>query len=116
MNSPTPIDPTQPVLPPAPWYESPVQVRLVAAGISQVISIAFRTVNAFGFTIEVGHVDVDAVGADLAQGIAGLALAWAWWKRQRSKIQPLTMTAKQAEDLTRVNPPVMASDPTKVGK
>lgn len=116
MNSPTPIEPNQPIVPAAPWYESPVQVRLVSAGISGATSLVFRTIDLLGFEIQVKHIDVDALGANLGQGVAMVFLALAWWKRQRSQLAPLTMTRKAADDQTRINPPVLAIDPTKVGK
>lgn len=114
MNSPTPLD--QPVLPPAPWYTSPLQVQLVAAGISQVISLALRTVALLGYEIQVKEIPVDELGANLAQGLAFMFGGIAWWKRQRSQVAPLTMTKQAAKDLTQINPPLLASDPTKVPK
>lgn len=117
MNSPAPIDPNQPVLPAQAWYTSPLQLRLVAAGVSQAISMLLRTINLLGFEIHIAAVDhVDELAANLTQGVALGFVAWAWWKRQRSQIAPLTMTAKGAEDLTRINPPVLDADPTKVKK
>jgi len=87
----------QPVLPPAPWYESPLQVRLVAAGVSQVISCGFRLVKFFGYEIEIADTNVDQLAADLTQLAALGFLGWASWKRQRSALQPLTMTRAAAD-------------------
>lgn len=114
MNSPNPVP--QPVLPAAPWYSSPVQVQLVTAGVAQAISIVFRTVDALGYEIKLGAADVDALAANVTQGVAMACVAWAWWKRQRSQVAPLTFTAKAAEDLTKARPPILEQDPTKLPK
>jgi hypothetical protein len=106
----------QPVLPPQPWYTSPVQVQLVAAGVTQFISIVFRTIDLLGFELQLQKLDVDAIGANVAQGLVLVFVAIAWWKRQRSQVAPLTMTQKRADDLTKMNPPVLSADPTKVPK
>jgi hypothetical protein len=116
MNSPIPIDPNQPVLPAQPWYTSPVQVQLVAAGFTQGISIIFRTIDLLGFELQLKHIDVDALGANLAQGLVLLFVGIAWWKRQRSQVAPLTFSKQAAKEMTQSNPPLLASDPTKVPK
>jgi hypothetical protein len=116
MNSPTPLDPNQPVLAPAPWYTSEVTVRLVAAGAAQVVSVLFRLVDLFGYTLKIAAADVDAIGANLTQLITLVALGLALLKRTNSPVQPLTMTKRQAEDMTQMNPPLLARDPTKVPK
>jgi hypothetical protein len=106
----------QPVLPAVPWYESPVQVRLVSAGISGAISVVFRTIDLLGFELQVKHIDVDALGANLAQGVALVFVGLAWWKRQRSAVAPLTFTATGAAAHAVSNPPLLDSDPTKLPK
>jgi len=105
----------QPILPAAPWYTSEVQVRAVIAAAAQLVSIALRIIGKYT-EIEITTEMVDSIVADVTQGVAVLFGILAITKRQTSQVAPLTITAKQAEDLTRIKPPLLDSDPTKVPK
>lgn len=87
---------TPPVLPPAPWYESDVTVRLVAAGFAQLVSIIFRTIDLLGYEIRISAADIDAILANVTQGVALVAGFLALLKRKSSPIQPLTLTKAAA--------------------
>lgn len=103
----------QPVLPASPWWTSEVQVRAVIALGAQLVSILLRMVGRYtelSITTEM----VDAVVADVSQGVAILFGMLAVMKRQSSPIAPLTMTAGGAERKTIENPPLLDADPTKV--
>lgn len=103
----------QSVLPPEPWYESPVTVRMVAGGLAQIMSLLMRLLHAFGVDVKVEQVDIDAIAADGAQAVALVFFVWALIKRKNSTVQPLTLTRAAADDLTRTKPPLLDSDPTK---
>lgn len=113
MNSPNPVPQTQPVLPPAPWYTSDVQVRMVIAIVGQLVSLVFRTLPMLGINFDASAIDVDAVVANITQGVAIVFGLLAIVKRQQSPVAPLTLTQKAAEDRTKINPPLLESDPTK---
>jgi len=103
----------QPVLPPAPWYSSEVQVRAVIALGAQLISILFRALGRytdFDITTEM----VDALVADLTQATAIIFGALAVMKRGNSAVAPLTLTAGAAAVRTVQNPPLLDADPTKI--
>lgn len=104
---------TQPLLPAAPWYSSEVQVRAVIALAAQLVSIALRMVARYT-EISITTDMIDAIGADVSQGVAILFGILAVTKRQTSVVAPLTMTAAGAEKKTAVNPPILATDPTKI--
>jgi hypothetical protein len=105
----------QPVLPAEAWYTSEVQVRAVIALGAQLVSIALRMVGRYT-EVSVTTEMVDAIVADISQGVAILFGILAVTKRQNSAVAPLTMTAGGAERKTLANPPVLDSDPTKVTK
>lgn len=106
----------QPLLPAEQLFESPVAVSLLKFGIAQVISIVLRLLGHIGVDLTIMDFDVDAIAADLAQLVAlGLGV-WAFWQRKRSKVQPLTFTRAGADALTKSNPPILDSNPTKVTK
>lgn len=86
-----------PVLPPEPWYRSEVQVRAVLAIVAQIVSLVFRTLPMFGIQIDVSAADIDAVFANVAQGIAMIFAVLAITKRASSTIQPLTLTKAAAD-------------------
>jgi hypothetical protein len=106
---------TQPILPAAPWYTSEVQVRAVIAAAAQLVSIALRILGKYT-ELEITTEMIDSIVADITQGVAVVFGILAVTKRQTSTVAPLTLTAKQADDHTRINPPLLDSDPTKLPK
>jgi hypothetical protein len=105
MAEPVNATTQNPVLPPAPWYSSEVQVRGVIALAFQLASILFRYV---GWPWWDAH--ADAMTADVGQGIAIAFGIWAIIGRQNSPIQPLTLTAAGADkraDSAQINPATM---------
>ena len=106
---------TQPIIPAAPWYTSEVQVRAVIAALAQLVSIALRIVGKYT-ELSITTDMVDAIVADVTQGVAVVFGVLAVTKRQTSAVAPLTMTRKGADDQTRINPPLLDSDPTKLPK
>ena len=87
---------TGPVLPPEPWYKSEVQVRAVVAIGSQGVSLIFRTLPLLGIEITVDQAQLDAIFANVMQGVAVLFGYLAITKRASSPIQPLTLTKASA--------------------
>lgn len=108
------IDP-QPVIPAVPWWESEVQVRAVIAMGAQMFSIGARIVGHF-IPVNVSGADVDAIVADLSQGVAIWFGALAIIKRQKSAVAPLTFTSNGAKVQAMSNPSLLDSDPTKIPK
>lgn len=107
MGDPINATKDEPLLPPQPWYLSEVQVRLVIAGIAQLVSIVFRTLPLFGIHIDVDDGTLDVLFANITQGVAGIFGILAIMKRQNSPIQPLTMTkagAAQKADIAKIDP------------
>lgn len=103
----------QPLIPAQPWYTSEVQVRAVIALGAQLVSIALRMVGRYtelSITTEM----IDAIVADISQGVAILFGLLAVMKRQASPVSPLTLTAAGAEKKSIENPSMLATDPTKV--
>lgn len=114
MNSPDPVpQPQAPVIPPAPWYTSDVQVRLVVALGAQLVSIVFRTLELAGVHIHIEQTNLDAIVANITQGVAVVFGVLAIVKRQQSPVAPLTLTKKAADQKAIDNPPVLPVDPTK---
>jgi hypothetical protein len=105
----------QPLLPAAPWYTSEVQVRAVVAAAAQLISILLRIVGKYT-ELSITTDMVDAIVADVTQGVAVVFGVLAITKRQSSQVAPLTLTQKGADDLTKIKPPLLDSDPTKAPK
>jgi hypothetical protein len=105
----------QPVLPPAPWYTSEVQVRAVIAAAAQLVSIALRVIGKYT-ELSITTDMVDAIVADVTQAAAVIFGILAVTKRQTSAIAPLTITAKQAEVMSQITPPLLDADPTKLPK
>lgn len=119
MNSPDPVPspaptPGQPVFSPEPWYQSEVQVRLVLALVAQLISIALRTVEMFGIKAPLTEGEMEILLANITQGAALLFAVLAVIKRQHSPVQPLTMTAKSAEQSKAANPPLFDMTPKQL--
>ena len=110
MNEP------QPLLPPEQLFASPLSVSLLKVAFAQLISIAFRMPGHFGYEIEVANLEVDSIAADFAQLVAFGFGVWAFIQRKRSKVQPLTFTQAGADALTKINPPMLGADPTKIPK
>lgn len=106
----------QPLLPATPWYESEVQLRAVLAMAAQLVSIGTRIADHLGLHIQVSGADIDAIFADLTQGLAIWLGALAIIKRQKSQVSPLTLTAGSAAAQTVINPPMLDADPTKITK
>lgn len=92
MADPVNATSQNPVLPPAPWWTSEVQVRAVIALAFQMLSIASRYV---GLPWLDAH--FDAVVADVGQVVAIFFGVLAVTKRQSSAIQPLTLTTAGAD-------------------
>lgn len=110
MADPVPATSAAPLLPPEPWYRSEVQVRAVIALGAQLISILLRIVGRYT-ELQVTTEMVDAVVADVTQGVAVLFAYLAISKRKDSTIQPLTLTAASAEkkaDTAQLDPATMA--------
>ena len=106
---------TQPVLPAEPWYESQVAVRLLVATVAQVASISLRIIGRF-FEVSITSEEVDALFADINQGVAVVFVFLAFIKRGRSPVAPLTLTASKADVMNAANPPLLDADPTKPPK
>jgi len=98
----------QPILPPEPWYNSPVQVAAVVAALSQLASILIRWLG-----LPVTDEQIDTYSADALQFVTIAFGIWAIVKRQTSAVAPLTMTAGGAARQTAAHPPLLDSDPTK---
>jgi hypothetical protein len=105
----------QPLLPAAPWYTSEVQVRAVIAAAAQLISILLRIVGKYT-ELSITTDMVDAIVADVTQGVAVVFGVLAITKRQSSQVAPLTLTANGAALRDVGNPPLLDADPTKVPK
>lgn len=106
---------TQPVLPAEPWYRSEVQVRAVIAIAAQAVSILLRMVGRFT-EVSITTDMIDAVFADITQGVAVLFGLLAVTKRGNAQVAPLTLTAGGADARNEANPPLLPSDPTKEPK
>lgn len=102
----------QPVLPAEPWYRSEVQVRAVIAIVAQLVSIILRIVGRYT-EISITSDMVDAVVADLTQGVAVVFGLLAVTKRGHAQVAPLTLTASRADTRNAQNPPILGADPTK---
>jgi hypothetical protein len=85
-----------PVFAPEPWYQSEVQVRAVVAIAAQVLSILLRIIKRY-LDIHISDEDIELVTADVLQLVAIVFGGLAIIKRQRSPIQPLTLTKDGAE-------------------
>jgi hypothetical protein len=106
----TPVSPQsgQPLIPPQPWYTSPIQIAGVVAGLSQVVSILIRW-----FGLHITDAQLQAYSADALQIVTILAGAYAIVRRQRSQLAPLTLTRRGANKLANANPSLLTSDPSK---
>lgn len=104
---------TQPVLPAEPWYRSEVQVRAVIAIAAQLVSIILRMVGRYT-EVSITSDMVDAIFADITQGVAVVFGLLAVTKRGNAQVAPLTLTASRAETRNAQNPPILGTDPTKV--
>src|SRR5687767_11119545 len=107
-----PMNDTQPVLPAEAWYRSEVQVRAVIAIAAQAVSILLRLVGRFT-EVSITTDLIDAVFADITQGVAVLFGFLAVTKRGNTQVAPLTLTAGRADTRNAENPPILKSDPTK---
>lgn len=96
MNAPV-STPTKeaPLLPPAPWWTSEVQVRAVIAVAAQLISVLLRMVGRYT-EVSLSTDDIDAVTADILQIVAIVFGGLAIIKRKDSEIQPLTLSRGSA--------------------
>lgn len=103
----------QPLLPAVPWWKSEVQVRAVIALVAQLVSIGLRMVGRYT-ELAVSTDMIDAIFADITQGVAILFGMLAVMKRQSSPVAPLTLSVAAAEKKIAVNPPMLATDPTLV--
>lgn len=102
----------QPVLPAEPWYKSEVQVRAVIAIAAQLISILLRMVGRYT-DVSITSEMVDAVVADVSQGVAVVFGLLAITKRSGAAVAPLTLTRDAAQVRNAQNPPLLPTDPTK---
>lgn len=103
---------TQPVLPAEPWYRSEVQVRAVIAIGAQLISIILRMVGRYT-EVSITSDMIDAIVADLTQGVAVVFGLLAVTKRGNTNVAPLTLTAERADVRNAQNPPILGTNPTK---
>lgn len=96
MNAPV-STPTKeaPLLPPAPWWTSEVQVRAVIAVVAQLISVLLRMIGRYT-EVSLSTEDIDAVTADILQIVAIVFGGLAILKRKDSEIQPLTLSKGSA--------------------
>lgn len=106
---------TQPVLPAEPWYKSEVQVRAVIAIAAQLVSIILRMVGRYT-EVSITSEMIDAVFADITQGVAVVFGLLAVTKRGTAQVAPLTLTAAAADTRNAQNPPLLPADPTKPTK
>lgn len=102
----------QPILPAEPWYRSEVQVRAVIAIAAQLVSIILRMVGRYT-EVSITSEMVDAVVADLTQGVAVVFGFLAITKRGNTTVAPLTLTKEAAALRNAQNPPILGTDPTK---
>lgn len=82
---------------PIPWYQSPVQMRIVASVVAGLLSLFPSIGNLLGIETpdKVDH------AVEVIFGTISLAMvAWAGHKRATSPIQPLTLTKASAESQT----------------
>lgn len=103
---------TQPLLPAEPWYKSEVQVRAVIAIGAQLISIILRMVGRYT-EVSITSDMIDAIVADLTQGVAVVFGLLAVTKRGNTSVAPLTLTKDAADVRNAQNPPILGVDPTK---
>lgn len=103
---------TQPILPAAPWWTSEVQVRAVIAIAAQLVSIILRMVGRYT-EVSITSDMVDAIVADLTQGVAVVFGLLAVTKRGNTNVAPLTLTKDAAALRNAKNPPILGADPTK---
>jgi tetrahydromethanopterin S-methyltransferase subunit H len=89
-------DPTNSAPLAAPWWTSSVQVNAVIAALAQIVSIALRVVSRYT-DVGVSDEDIQLLVADITQAAAIVFGILAIVKRQKSDIQPLTMSTKAAE-------------------
>jgi hypothetical protein len=81
------------VPPVIPWYQSPVLVGLLTTALTSFLALAP------GYATKLGLTSKDAVPAVveyIMQGLAFLALLFTMFKRVKSDVQPLTLTAAGA--------------------
>lgn len=105
----------QSVLPAEPWYRSEVQVRAVIAIVAQFVSIILRMVGRYT-EVSITSDMVDAIFADITQGVAVVFGLLAVTKRGNTQVAPLTLTAGRADTRNVQNPPILGTDPTKESK
>lgn len=103
---------TQPLLPAQAWYKSEVQVRAVIAVAAQLVSIILRIVGRYT-EVSITSDMVDAVVADITQGVAVVFGLLAVTKRGNTSVAPLTLTRDAAQVRNAQNPPLLPADPTK---
>ncbi len=101
-----------------PWYKSPVQIANVTAFISAIIALFPEVGKKLGMSTPT---DVSTAVTTIFAFIAIAAPAVGGILRAKSKVQPLTMTAKQAEvhpntvahmAATGETPPLETKEPT----
>jgi hypothetical protein len=84
----------------------------VVAIAAQLVSIIIRIVGRYT-EVTITSEMVDAVVADLTQGVAVVFGLLAVTKRSRTDVAPLTLTKEAAEIRNAQNPPILGADPTK---
>jgi len=72
------------------WWRSPVFVGAIVSVISQILALS-------GLAEDIPSEDLSKIVDGSLQVIALAAAGYAAWKRQRSLIQPLTLTKGNAE-------------------
>lgn len=109
MSDPIQATPQSPVLPPEPWYKSPVQRAQVFAALSSIAAIA---IPLFGFNI-----DISIINAKLGLVAQLVNLGFTLWgimRRSNSSLQPLTLTkagAAAKSDTAQVDPSTLSKTP-----
>lgn len=90
MTTPSPLDTVSAI----PWYKSPVQIANVTAFASAIIALFPQVGRALGLAtptdVSTAVTTVFAFAAIVAPAVGGIL-------RAKSKVQPLTLTAAQAE-------------------
>lgn len=76
--------------PSIPWYQSPVYAGALVSLITQLLVL-------FGVADKVAPDTVSGAVNAVLQLVAIAAAGLAWWKRQRSSIQPIALTKSSAE-------------------
>lgn len=100
------------LLPAEPWWHSEVQLRAVIAIATQGVSVLLRIAGHF-IDVSITADMVNAVAADVTQGVAIFIGILAIVKRGNTSVAPLTLSKDSATLRNAQNPPILKADPTK---